>query len=285
MERSEALVVGEPLHELGEALNMAGPSHLALAPSAQRLLSSESPVLHIKSSSLARTACQRLLKRPLVDFSSGYDWEGRAEILLGKVANRALELEAKLSAESAERSMSDNWCMAWAADQGSPDSSSAAYSAHALTTREMERVLSGSPPSPSSSLQNITLPTLPNGLQSLLRFMPSFVRPRCQDGEGLEALMEHRTVTSLFIIANMEVCVPPPGCQLPARRPLPTGINSAIPCGSLDACSCLCPDVMRPRVPRGHVPACPSMLRILRARATCTHAPIVPGLSRYGTLR
>jgi hypothetical protein len=54
------------------------------------------------------------------------------------------------------------------------------------------------------------------------------VRSRCVQGQGLDTLMEHRTVTSLFIIAEMQVhplsppsCAPPPLPQCILCHPSP----------------------------------------------------------------
>lgn len=54
------------------------------------------------------------------------------------------------------------------------------------------------------------------GLGAILRFMPSFVRGKHDTEEGLQSLEEHRAVTVLFVIANVEVSWPlrSRGCDL-----------------------------------------------------------------------
>eukprot|EP00873_Tetraselmis_striata_P038272 jgi/Tetstr1/458536/TSEL_044939.t1 len=62
------------------------------------------------------------------------------------------------------------------------------------------------PPQPRASLTDLCAAEERDaaGLDALLRFMPQFVRSKCVAGHSFSALMEHRTVTTMFVIASME---------------------------------------------------------------------------------
>lgn len=300
MTRSEALVVGEPLIELGEALNTAGTCEIALAPSAHKLLPSVATVTSVRSIRTSRAfgksgsdtgvapnafcplesplrvpSDQRLWGKPRVADEVGAPGNSTSASCSRPPSEEEDQLQGQLPASDAHHAVNN-----WAKHRISCDESSRASSSPrqlAVTVARQARALANAERvwakqrsmeaahSHVGSFHHQSLPDIFNpqscthravskrasfalstgsvtsedlsaalatcgrrgsaeksasfylpegtcsaldGLDALLRFIPDCARGRLMTKNGLHSLMEHRSVTVLFLIAGLQVCMP-----------------------------------------------------------------------------
>ena len=213
--RSEAFVIGEPLCELSSAMPLAGKSELAIAASAIGLCSDitlrfegvreEEGGRKCVSLPEACHASTRRQSESLAASSAKPDSAAANSVVhlrssashVSRMALVLVKLEAGEDVVAGKRQQQQglqfhwlwgNWWSSMTRRGGSK--SETALVPLAKSTFQ-------------TSVQQASLSGL--GLDSLLRFVPHFVRERCVSRMSFEYLCEHRKVCVMFVVAKPEV--------------------------------------------------------------------------------
>lgn len=216
--RCEAFIAGKPLQDLGVALPQAGQSELVLAPSAVAYTTEEV----LLEAGDKENGCKVL---SLPQGQPGF------RIPFGKTFRRiqskrstaaAKVLEAMLAMEERTRAtkpLASARCTRNTAISRTPRPTFAARMSNLLSTLGsmslgQSRVRERSCFSYSTRQYSIFESTAARkaeadtvALKSLMTFLPQFVRQRCLDGMALSDLSENRTVSVLFVVADLQVLV------------------------------------------------------------------------------
>eukprot|EP00873_Tetraselmis_striata_P044541 jgi/Tetstr1/464805/TSEL_009544.t1 len=195
-QRSEALVVGQPLIELGEALSLSKQGEIALAPSAQRTMNTQLSVINFDElqdthvagvlelyGSASMERIPSTLKNILCKDETERDVAQHAAQIVGVLARKSRLLGPSAYPKPEQTQFTESPVLT---AESSGDTFSSLNSESMVSTQ-----------------QSKTPPHL-MGMEALLRFVPRFVRSKLSDPAGLESLTEHRTVTVLFAMASLE---------------------------------------------------------------------------------
>lgn len=233
--RSEAFVLGTPLHEIAIALSLSKKSEIMLAPSAvhhwtppdspdwtQQTLPTGHLVMSRAASRSRMLQRSRSVESPLGLVEQTAEPKPRRPAYTEAIGDKSKD--EFVSAKMRQERLIDE-VVSFMDDMETAEC--ILSSGRSLALSDLDEMLQGGPPSPDNSTTGMPTHCLPDsmGLGDLLPFLPEFVRKKCLSGQHtLSTLMEHRSVTVLFIIADMQVRLCP---SLPGSRSIFTIAKSA----------------------------------------------------------
>lgn len=249
--RSEAFVLGPPLSQIATALNLSKRSEVVLAPSARcllvdGLLDVEHPAWaqrHLASDHLVLSPTAGPEDAALLQTAPLAGSSMSLEGALNAVSSKPQLIRAKTGFYSMSRrrmaqTMDD--CPAWptekilarmyeisqarlqiSTDASLHDSTASIPANQPLSRRRLSKSRATRRATwhndPDLLLQAISSSSGNDdmGLELLLRYTPECVRAKCLSNHNPDTLMEHRLVTILFVIANLQVRRHP--CSIASR--------------------------------------------------------------------